>query len=52
MWLVLGWNRYNLGIKDPDLVKLKEEIKQRKKQEKKKNKKKTKREVPRIIPAQ
>ena len=24
MWLLLGWNRYNLGIEDPDLLKLEE----------------------------
>jgi hypothetical protein len=47
MWLVLGWNRHNLGIEDPDLVKLEEEIKKRKKQNKtsKKNKNKKKKRI-------
>ena len=30
-WLMLGWNRYNLGIDDPDINMLKKEIKGEKK---------------------
>jgi hypothetical protein len=33
--LILGWNTWDLGIKDPDLVSLGSDIKERKKQEKK-----------------
>ena len=33
--LVMGWNTWDLGIKDPDIVALGEDIKERKKQEKK-----------------
>jgi hypothetical protein len=37
-WLMLGWNRYNLGIDDPDINMLKEQIKKEKKKKKKKKK--------------
>ena len=33
--MLMGWNTWDLGIKDPDLVALGEDIKERKKQEKK-----------------
>jgi len=33
--MLLGWNTWDLGIKDPDIVALGEDIKERKKQEKK-----------------
>jgi len=33
--LVLGWNMWDLGLKDPDIIALGETIKERKKQEKK-----------------
>ena len=38
--LVLGWNTWDLGIKDPDIQKAKEEVKEKKKEEKKVEKKK------------
>ena len=34
--LVLGWNTWDLGIKDPDIEVVKSEIKEEKKQESKK----------------
>jgi len=33
--MLLGWNTWDLGIKDPDIIALGEDIKERKKQEKK-----------------
>ena len=33
--LLMGWNKWDLGIKDPDIVALGEEIRERKKREKK-----------------
>ena len=32
--LLMGWNTWDLGIKDPDIVALRKDIKERKKQEK------------------
>ena len=40
-WLILGWNRYNLGIDDPDINLLKETIKKEKKEAVKSRKRKT-----------
>ena len=40
--LVLGWNTWDLGIKDPDIEAAKTEVKEEKKKEKKKKKKKKK----------
>ena len=40
--LILGWNKWDLGIKDPDIVALSEDIKEKKKLEKKMNKEKKK----------
>ena len=43
--LLLGWNTWDLGVKDQDIIKIQEEIKERKKEEKKierENKKKEK----------
>ena len=40
--LVLGWNTWDLGIKDPDIEAAKTEVKEEKKKEKKKKKKKVK----------
>ena len=40
--LVLGWNTWDLGIKDPDIVALGEDIKERKKSEKRMEKEKKK----------
>ena len=40
--LILGWSTWDLGIKDPDIVALGEDIKERKKQEKKMEKEKKK----------
>jgi len=37
--LLMGWNTWDLGIKDPDVVEVKEEIKEEKKVEKKKKEK-------------
>ena len=45
--LLSGWNTWDLGIKDPDLVALGEDIKERKKQEKKMEKEKEKAEKER-----
>jgi hypothetical protein len=45
--LLMGWNTWDLGIKDPDLVALGEEIKERKKQEKKMEREKKKYEEKR-----
>ena len=39
IWLMLGWNRYSLGIDDPDINMLKEQIKKEKKKGKSKSKK-------------
>jgi len=40
--LIMGWNTWDLGIKDPDLVALGQDIKERKKQERKMEKVKEK----------
>ena len=40
--LLMGWNLWDLGVKDPDIVALGEDIKERKKQEKKIEKEKKK----------
>jgi hypothetical protein len=45
--LLSGWNTWDLGIKDPDLVALGEDIKERKKQEKKMEKERKKAEKER-----
>ena len=42
--LMMGWNTWDLGIKDQDILDLKEEIKEKKKIEKEKDKKKKKEE--------
>ena len=42
--LLMGWNTWDLGIEDPDIVALGENIKERKKQEKEMNKVKKKHE--------
>ena len=45
--LIMGWNTWDLGIKDPDLQALGEDIKERKKQEKKMQNEKEKAEKER-----
>jgi len=45
--LLFGWSTWNLGIKDPDLVALGEDIKERKKQEKQMEKERKKAEKER-----
>ena len=42
--LLMGWNTWDLGIKDPDVVEVKEEIKEEKKVERKKKEKIKKKE--------
>ena len=42
--LLMGWNTWDLGIKDPDVVEVKEEIKEKKKIKKKKEQKIKKKE--------
>tara|TARA_R110002072_G_scaffold52528_1_gene139869 strand:- start:1202 stop:10624 length:9423 start_codon:yes stop_codon:yes gene_type:complete len=48
--LLMGWNKWDIGIEDPDIVALGEDIKERKKQEKKMNaeKKKIKKEEEKL----
>ena len=46
--LLLGWNTWDLGIKDPDIVEAKEEVKKEKKKEKEKEKEE-KKEATKII---
>jgi hypothetical protein len=49
MWqriaLVMGWNKWDLGIKDTEIQEAREKVKQQKKEDKQKAKEKTKKPV-------